>query len=942
MTIDRHAHLDKLREEHTKRLFVLEHQAARYGEVATPPHIVIEIEELREKIALIDRETNSTATGFEVDYCATIRRELDRLEMFGIRRMDEVAKRQRLTVAYVTLQVEQQSADKVPSRDDLDLLNTLLGTEMQVLQQREEEITISQRYNLVDRVLASSRRVIIRGDAGSGKTTLLQWIAVRCASHDFPPVLADWNKTVPFFIRLRQRVEQGFPAPEEFPGLVARHVAGSMPLGWVQEQLKQGRAVVLVDGVDELPEAQRIQMLEDLDRIVQTYPRARYIITSRPSAVNEKTWPAWQEWAKQQGFIDAILLPMNPASVEQFIEQWHDAFAQHHVDETERAEIALLPRNLKRLLQQRLVLRRLATNPLLCAMICALHQERRQQLPSERIKLYEECVEMLLSRRDEGRKIVLASDYPDLSHLQKLALIQSFAYFLMQNGYTDIEVERADLYFSDRLTYMNLSPNITGEMVRRLFVERSSLLREPIEGRIDFTHRTFQEFLSAQAAARAGDIGVLIQKAEDDQWRETIVLASGMLRPRECEDLLRDLIAEEKLSQVKRLLKLGDDTKLHRYRSCALAVACLETIVEITPQLRFDVLKKVDNLFPPKNLEEANLVASAGESVVPLLVSDHRYNEEEAAACISALARVGSDTALSTIEGFANDKRYKVQQALGIAWDSFDRAMFARRVLSHADQVVITSFSTWEGFEHLYKLAAISLRETKVSDLHPLVTLNKLTALNIFGTAVKEITPLVSLRSLNWLDISFTPIVNITALTNLTNLTTLIMIGNEDVNDFTPLSNLTNLKSLVIMGGTLSDLTPLSELTNLTNLCIASNHLKDLSPIANLINLKTLRIGTAHMCDSAIFTDCENPDRAYLCDTPVTDLSPLSSLFNITELSISYTQVRDLKPLATLNNLEKLDISNTPIRDTTPLVNLKGLNITDYSSIKSRLQRIML
>jgi predicted NACHT family NTPase len=85
------------------------------------------------------------------------------------------------------------------------------------------------------------------------------------------------------------------------------------------------------------------------------------------------------------------------------------------------------------LLEQRPSLRRLAANPLLCAMICALHLERRSNLPTERIKLYEECIDMLMEQRDVGRG-VSQEDYPALGTAQRLALLQDLAYRMMRNG----------------------------------------------------------------------------------------------------------------------------------------------------------------------------------------------------------------------------------------------------------------------------------------------------------------------------------------------------------------------------------------------------------------------------------------------------------------------------------------------------------------------------
>lgn len=48
---------------------------------------------------------------FEERYCRELAKQLDKLEMFGIRRVDDVARQQSLTIAYTTLEVEQKIDD---------------------------------------------------------------------------------------------------------------------------------------------------------------------------------------------------------------------------------------------------------------------------------------------------------------------------------------------------------------------------------------------------------------------------------------------------------------------------------------------------------------------------------------------------------------------------------------------------------------------------------------------------------------------------------------------------------------------------------------------------------------------------------------------------------------------------------------------------------------
>ncbi len=60
------------------------------------------------------------------------------------------------------------------------------------------------------------QRLMVVGAAGSGKSTFLQWLALCAAQQSFPGLLTDWNRLVPFFIRLHDYQGQGFPGPEAF------------------------------------------------------------------------------------------------------------------------------------------------------------------------------------------------------------------------------------------------------------------------------------------------------------------------------------------------------------------------------------------------------------------------------------------------------------------------------------------------------------------------------------------------------------------------------------------------------------------------------------------------------------------------------------------------------------------------------------------------------
>src|SRR5262249_38407001 len=141
----------------------------------------------------------------------------------------------------------------------------------------------------------------------------------------------------------------------------------------------------------------------------------------------------------------------------------------------------------------------------------------------------------------------------------------------------------------------------------------------PVEGQIEFRHRTFHDFLTARAIVKNVRIDSLLKEAVDEQWHDIIILATGVASLTEAERLLRGLL---KLAQTEGLLrglfervsrswakqsgKYGESTQAEqrRYRLHALALACLETCVLLSPELRKEITQQAAVFFPPNDESE--------------------------------------------------------------------------------------------------------------------------------------------------------------------------------------------------------------------------------------------------------------------------------------------------------------------------------------------------
>ena len=493
-------------------------------------------------------DQNRQYADFERDYRALIVREFDRVNLFGAD-VSRRAKRYQLSIAYVSLEVANP--------DFYDAAAAIARTDVQ-------------------EALSNSWQTAIIGEAGTGKTTLLYWLAVNSAANTFEESMHRWRNTVPFIIELRRYGEK-LPAPEKFLDKVAFDIADRMPKGWVHHILESGRAVLLIDGLDEVPEAQREGVYKWLTHLCGSFKRVRIVFTSRPASY---------EWGEldELSFKEYEFAPMQSHQIECFINYWHQAVLGG--DElNDKGKVESVSKKLLYKIRNSLPLTRLATNPLLCAMLCALHYERNMQLPADRSELYEACCAMLLERRDSEREID-TENYPKLSYKQKRVLLDDLAYWMMKNQHVSVEKWQVIPRVTQKLSNMQFTSEISQEMVVSFLVERSGVIREPTPDSIDFIHRTFQEYMAANAASGEEDWGFLLDRASDDQWQETIILAAGFSNKKQADYF------------VESLLEKGEETSEKKHKFDLLAISCLETATEISSDIRDRVEQRVNSLIP--------------------------------------------------------------------------------------------------------------------------------------------------------------------------------------------------------------------------------------------------------------------------------------------------------------------------------------------------------
>ncbi|MDQ1028380.1 hypothetical protein QF035_005962 [Streptomyces umbrinus] len=502
-----------------------------------------------------------------------------------------------------------------------------------------------------EQVLAQHDQVLLRGVAGSGKTTLVQWLAVTTASRTYDHGLTHLIGRVPFVLPMRRIVRPGteFPIPGDLLKAVGCPVAGEQPAGWAERVLRAGRGVLLVDGIDEIAGDRRDAARRWLRELTRTFPGNLWLVTSRPSAVPER-------WLEAAAFHELTLSPMARDDVATFVRRWHRAA---RADEAEGMSLLQAVRTTSEL-------NRLATNPLMCGMLCALHRDRRGFLPQDRKSLYEAALTMLLERRDREREL----DHPDglrIPYATQVQLLQKLAWWLIRNSRAEMDRSDALHIIGQAVPAVNLDG--TAEDVYRSLLLRSGLLREPAEGRVDFLHRTFQDYLGSRLAVQELDFDLLVNHSRYDDWDDVILLAIAHARPKEAEQMLRRLV--------------GQDSS----RGKLLAAAGLRYVAEVEPSVRELVEEGVGSLIPPRSITEAEELGRAGgDLLLALLPGPENVDDRTAHHVVQAASHLGNEAALHFLTRFRKHPSQEVQTTLAACWPRFDRALYARDILAHLPQ----------------------------------------------------------------------------------------------------------------------------------------------------------------------------------------------------------------------------------------------------------------
>lgn len=392
----------------------------------------------------------------------------------------------------------------------------------------EESREIAEEQLSIWDVLARSnepsyRRVLINARGGQGKTTLLRHVAYTYGKKPAVPRRHKVDKFIPFLLYLREskitdHIDRGLPAlitQHYLPALLAGRKL-KFPPNWVENLLHEGKALIFLDGFDEVKKEQKSAMSEWIGQQMAAYPRSMFVLTSRPDGYEEGYTAA------EKPYKAITIKPFDEEQWQYFISKWYfcqmrekRSQAEKYIRVIKRQSVAKAQDVIAQIKRGSDELQEMVTNPLLLKMILTVYfyYYEEGELPQLQIKLYDDIFELVLENRPRSRGIAMPLRYEERRIvLQRLALDM-----MIDKGKSELDKQTLLAKFTHYLQGFSISAE---EFLSRI-TGVSELLVEKNYNQYQFAHNKFRDYLAAKEVERCKNTHLLVEQGENSQWQDT-------------------------------------------------------------------------------------------------------------------------------------------------------------------------------------------------------------------------------------------------------------------------------------------------------------------------------------------------------------------------------------------------------------------------------------
>ncbi|TAE61952.1 MAG: NACHT domain-containing protein [Nostocales cyanobacterium] len=363
---------------------------------------------------------------------------------------------------------------------------------------RQDGIKIANEY----------QHLMILGQPGAGKSTFLRKIGLEALKGKSSKIAGEY---IPVLIELKQFTTDKV---DIYDILQQEFVSCNLPLAkeFTNQVLRQGQLLILLDGLDEVPNINFELVIDKIQEFVQHYKQNQFVISCRTAAYRHKF----------NKFKEFIIADFDDTQIQQFINNWFYSEVDKKLGTAQKCWHKINSED---------ATKELARTPLLLTFLC-LEYDESQDLPKKRATLYSNALDILLRRWAAEKRLPNEPVYRQLGiDLEKIMLAEiayhNFAadklFFCQQDVLNQIQKFIA----SNDNAPKNLD---AGKLLDAITIEQGILV-ERARDVYSFSHLTLQEYLTAQYIYDHGLVEKLVtEHLTDNRWKEVFLLIAGVMR----------------------------------------------------------------------------------------------------------------------------------------------------------------------------------------------------------------------------------------------------------------------------------------------------------------------------------------------------------------------------------------------------------------------------
>lgn len=362
-----------------------------------------------------------------------------------------------------------------------------------------DEFFVAPYFHLIDdegqplrlnELLDNFQHLALLGVPGCGKTETIYYLLLTQARQQANDRLGLRDDRVPVLLSATE-LALALNTLADLPlAAFLQQQFGNAPAGYVQNRLKEGRFLILLDSLNELFISDVEKIVHWLESQIGQHPNNPFIVVGRP---------ALQHIFSQNAALTVVqFAPLSTNSLEEIAKKWQSVIP--HTTDT-----------LAKILQDDATYA-LAQTPFHLVMMLTI-ANRLSSLPTRRVQLYPVYLSSLLSAENEAASYFAEGESYFVDH-EKRALLQTLAFTMHQRH--QVYMERDSLGKALR--------GQTAEGNGELFVEfclESGLLRQKGD-MCRFTQLNLQEFLMAREIVEDNLHNLLVKQTGDLWWEEVI------------------------------------------------------------------------------------------------------------------------------------------------------------------------------------------------------------------------------------------------------------------------------------------------------------------------------------------------------------------------------------------------------------------------------------